>query len=234
MYGFLRDNDDGVALLVAGDLDEATRVLDELCHRTRSMPSLHSLFVYNRAVAHLERGELDRAIALFSAVLHAGWIGHRGSLSVYYPAVLAKLAITEALRGQLEQADGWRARAHAATSAPKRGGLLLVDAVVESRLGHFARVVELVEDGWSRAENLVTARQLRSIRLMQAYALERLSTADYRAVSRETDLQRAVQSLRDGKRGELDFLAVAWDELGAFLRRHRLDGSATVSPNERT
>jgi hypothetical protein len=105
--------------------------------------------------------------------------------------------------------------------------LLFVDAVVESRLGHFDRVVEIIEDGWMRAENLVTARQLRSIRLMQAFSLERLSTSDYRAVSRETDLQRVIQSLRDGRRGELDFLAVAWDELAAFLRRHRLDG---VSP----
>ena len=230
MYGYLRDNDDGVALLVAGDLDEATRVFDELCHRSRGMPALHSLFVYNRAVAHLERGELDRSIALFSAVLHAGWIGHSGPMSVHYPAVLGRLAVAEALRGRVEQADGWRARAHAATSAPKRGGLLLVDAVVEGRLGHFERVVERVEDGWTRAENLVTARQLRSIRLMQAFALERLSTSDYRAVPRETDLQRALQSVRDGRRGELDYLAVSWDELRAFLRRHQLDG---VSGNGR-
>lgn len=223
MYGYLRDNDDAVALLVAGDLDEATRVFDELCHRTRSMPALHSLFVYNRAVAHLERGELDRAIALLSAVLHAGWIGYRGPMSVHYPAVLGRLAVAEALRGRLEAADGWRARAHAATSAAKRGLLLFVDAVVESRLGNYETVVSLVEDGWGRAENLVTARQLRSIRLMQAFALERLATSDYRAVPRETDLQRALQSLRDGRRGELDYLAVSWDELQAFLRRHQLD-----------
>jgi hypothetical protein len=223
MYGYLRDNDDGVAMLVAGDLDEATRVFDELCHRCRSMPVLHSLFVYNRAVAHLESGELERSIALLSAVLHAGWIGHRGALSVHYPAVLGRLAVAEALLGRVEQADGWRARAHAATSAPKRGALLFVDAVVESRLGHFDRVVEIVEDGLPRAENLVTARQLRSIRLLQAFALERLSSSDYRAVSRETDFQRTLQILREGRRGEHDFLAAAWDELAGFLRRHGLD-----------
>jgi hypothetical protein len=164
-------------------------------------------------------------VALLSAVLHAGWIGYRGALSVYYPAVLGRLAVAEALLGHVEQADGWRARAHAATSAAKRGSLLFVDAVVESRLQHFERVVEIVEDGLPRAENLVTARQLRSIRLLQAFSLERLASSDYRAVSRETDFQRAVQNLRDGRRGEHDFLAVAWDELAAFLRRHRLERS---------
>jgi hypothetical protein len=222
MHGHLRDNDDGVALLVSGELTAAAQIFDKLCTRSRGTPALHSLFVYNRAVTHLEAGELDRAVALLSAVLHAGWIGPKGVLAVHYPSVLGRLAIAEALRGRLQQADGWRARAHAATSAAKRGTLLLLDTVVESRLGNFKRVVEIVEDGWSRSENMLNAKQLRTLRLLQGFALERLAGSDYRAVSREGDLRRAVEAVRDGRRGEFDFLAVAWEELQSFLQRHRL------------
>ena len=222
MYRFLRDNDDGVALLVAGELQGAGELFDRLCVRARRMPALHSLFVYNRGVTYLERGDPDRAVGLLSAVVHAGWIGPRGALSVYYPNLLGRLAMAEALRGRLEEASAWRARSHAATSSAKQGSLLLVDAVVEARHEAFSSLAELVEDGWSRAENLLTTRQLRAVRVLQAFALEHSAAPEYRAHSREADFRRALESARDAGRGEFDFLAVKWPQLRQFLDRHSL------------
>ncbi len=221
MYRFLRANDDGVAMLVSGEFAAAAEVFDKLCMGSTTMPALHSIFVYNRAVTHLESGELDRAVALLCAVLHGGWITSKGALAVYYPNVLSRLAIAEALRGRLEQAQAWRERAHTATSAPKQGALLLLDIVVEARSGHYKRVVELIEDGWGRAENHLTARQLRTLRLLQAFALERQGgAADYRAVSRETDLLRALEGARAGRAGEFGAMLAHWPELEDFARRH--------------
>jgi hypothetical protein len=222
MYGLLRDNEDGVALLLSGELDEAAPVFDRLCRRGRLMPALHSLFVHNRAIAHLEAGEHDRAAALLSATLHAGWIGSRGALAGYYPMLLGRLAVTEALRERFEIAEAWRDRAHAVMSTPKRGALLFVDVVVEGRHEAWDRVVELVDDGWSRAENLLTARQQRVVRVIHALALEQIRGADYRAESRDQDLRRALEAVREGRARDIDWLAPGWPTMQAFLARHGL------------
>lgn len=230
MYRLLRDNDDGVALLIAGDLDEAVGVFERLCRRGRYMPGLHSLFVFNRALAHLERGEHDRAAALFSAVLHAGWVAPSGALSGYYPAVLGRLAVAEALRGRLDVAEAWRARAHASTSVAKRGSLLLVDAIVEARHGAWDRVVELVDDGWARAQNLLTARAQRAVRLLHALALEQVQGADYRMESRDHERRRALDAVREGRVEDIAWLATQWPALSEFLARHGLALPAANEP----
>lgn len=222
MYRFLRQNDDGVAMLAAGEIEAAADIFDELCSKARRMPALHSLFVYNRAVSLLERGDADRAVALLTAVVHAGWIGPRGAMAVYYPSLLGRLALAEALRGRLDQAGTWRSRAHAAVSTAKRGGLLLVDVVLEARAGRFDEVIGLIEQGWTRAENLLTAKQLRAVRLVEAFSLERGASADYRAESRDADLRRALEQARSGRRSDFDYLLVNWPELRQFARHHGL------------
>ncbi|MEM6290256.1 MAG: hypothetical protein AAGA54_03295 [Myxococcota bacterium] len=222
MVGVLQKNDDALALLVSGELDAAATAYDDLCGQARGAPGLHSLLVYNRAAVYLDAGDPERAAGLLSAVLHAGWIGPKGSLTAYYPAALGRLAMAEALRGRLDQAQTWRARAHAATSAAKRGMHLLVDMVVEAKLQHYETVVTLAEEGWTRAENMLTARQLRVARMLEAFALEHLGTDEYRGVSRETDLARALEAARSSSAGEFQFLTAHWDELERFTQRHRL------------
>ncbi len=184
---------------------------------------MHSLLVYNRAAVFLDAGEPDRAAALLSAVVHAGWIGPKGALAAYYPAALGRLAIAEALRDRMTVAQAWRTRAHAATSAAKRGVHLLVDVIVEGKLGNYQRVLDLIDEGWGRAENMLTARLLRVVRLLEAFALERAEGAEYRGVSRQTDLIRALEAARASKRAEFSFLTEHWGELERFAERHRLD-----------
>ena len=222
MHQLLRDNDEGVALLQSGDLAEAGRVFDRLCLAARRMPTLHSIFVYNRAVVHLEAAELDAAISLLSAVVRAGWIGGRGALASHYPSVLGRLALAHALRGKVDVADAWRARAHTVITPAKRGILLLVDAVVEARQGRDDRAIELVDDNWARAENLQTAKQLRALRVVQAFCLERSRGPQYRAASRDADRRRAIEAASAGRRGEHDYLATFWPELAEFLGAPRV------------
>ena len=217
-----RKNMDALAMLMAGELGPAADAFEMLCDQSRGSPGLHSLAVCNRAAVYLEAGDAQRAASLLSAVLHAGWIDARGGLASYYPSVLGRLAMAEALQERLDQAQAWRARAHAATSAAKHGMHLLTDVVVEARLGNDEAVVSLVTEGWPRAENLHSARQLRQIRLLEAFALERLTSGEYRGVSRETDAVRAIESARGSQPGEVRVLTTHWEALARFAERHGL------------
>ncbi|MBV1858520.1 MAG: hypothetical protein KUG77_08920 [Nannocystaceae bacterium] len=215
-----RANMDGLAMLMAGELVSAAEAFERLCEESRGSPSLHSLTVCNRAAVFLESGEPERAAGLLWAALHAGWIGPQGTLSPYYPSVAGRLAMAEALRGRLDEAQSWRARAHAATSVAKHGMHLLTDVVVEARAGNDENVLSLVSQGWERAENLHSARQLRQVRLVEAFALERLRAGEYRGVSRETDSVRAVEAARSSTPGQFVVLTRPWDAVARFAERH--------------
>lgn len=215
-----RRNMDAVAVLMSGDLDAAAEALEELCGESRASPSLHSVTVCNRAAVYLEAGDPERAAALLCAVLHASWIGPTGTLASSYPVVAGRLAMAEALCGRLDQAQSWRARAHAATSAAQHGMHLLTDVIVEAKQGNDETVVSLVSEGWERAENLHSARKLRQVRLLEAFALERLTAVEYRGVSRETDSIRAVEAARTATPGQFVMLTRPWESLALFAERH--------------
>ncbi len=216
----VRRNIEAVAVLMSGELVAAAQALEELCDDSRASPSLHSITVCNRATVYLEAGDPERAAGLLYAALHAGWIAPSGPLGASYATVVGRLALAEALCGRLEEAQSWRARAHAATSAAKHGMHLFTDVVIEAKLGNGEAVVSLVSEGWERAENLHTARQLRQIRLLEAFALECLTGAEYRGVSRETDGVRAVEAARSPTPGQFVVLTRPWDALARFAERH--------------
>lgn len=218
-----RRNVDGRAMLMAGELHSAAATFESLCEASRGSPRLHSLVVCNRAAVFLEAGDPGRAVELLTAVLHAGWIDARGGLSSFYPSVLGTMAMAEALLDRPDRAQSWRARAHAATSSAQQGMHLLADVVVEARAGNDEEVVSMIGDRWKRAENLHSARQLRLIRLLEAFSLERLSSSsEYRGVSRETDAVRAVEAARASSPGDFRVLTENWPALAAFVQRHGL------------
>ena len=97
---------------------------------------------------------------------------------------------------------------------------LLTDVLLEAKRGNDETVVSLVSEGWERAENLHSARKLRQVRLLEAFALERLTAAEYRGVSRETDSIRAVEAARSATPGQFVMLTRPWNALAAFAERH--------------
>lgn len=220
----VRQNDEAVGQLAAGELEAAGQSFDVLCGQSRGAPALHSLIVYNRAWVYLGAGDADRAAALLTAVLHAGWLGRHGTLAPHYATALGRLALAEALRGRLDVAQSWRTRAHEACSPAKRGQLLIVDMTLECMNADYERALELVEETWTKAENVLTARQLRAARLLEAFALERLKSDDYRGVSRSGDFVRALEAARPRGENEFTFLTAHWDEVAEFVTRHDLGG----------
>lgn len=211
-------------MLATGEIDAAAEVFDRLSSDARSMPALHSLFVYNRAVAHLELGEHEDARALLLAVLRAGWVSSDGSMALYYANVLGRMAMVEALLGNLPEAEKWRTSAHQATSDAKQGSLLLVDVLVEARRGARDEVLELIQTQLRKAENMLPLHQLRAIRLLQAFVL-RSDPQGYRIASVDEEAQHALAFARDAEPGTFDYLAVCWPELRLFIDAWHLGGS---------
>jgi len=217
----LCDHDEGLALLAAGDLERAGALFEDLCQRARSMPPLHSLFLHHRGLVELLSGRHDRAKGMFLAVLTAGWLSTwTSTLANHHVRTLAALAMCEVLRGDLEAAIEWREQASSRTTPARRGSLLLVDALIAARRDSLERLVAVIDAGWERAENLLTASQLRVLRLLKAFALERTNRGRYRGSSSDAEIREALNGTRPFRAGEFDYLTPRWPELRDFLERH--------------
>lgn len=212
---FHRDLAKACALLVAREHAAAARMFDRLCARARGTPAHHSVFVFYRAIVHLERGEIERAIALLHAVVHAGWMDGDPLADV-----LGQLAFAEALRGRVDVARAWRARAHAVISDAKRGALRLADVAIQTRVGEHGGSPAIVEQGEHEAAVLAPPR-LDVLCLLHAFTLERAARgSEHRGRARDEALARVLAVARTASPGAYDFLAIAWPDLRQFLDRH--------------
>jgi hypothetical protein len=216
----IRVNDEAQALLAAGEVARASAMFETLCRSSRGMPGLHSLFVYNRGVAYLRAGEPQRARALFLAVLRGGWFARGGVFSGYRPLLFAALASAAAIEGDVDDAIRWQRAAHDSVFEAKRGILLVVDAMIAARGERWAEVVRAVDEGWTRAENLLTASHLRILRLLRAFALERDPRASYRGESPDAEIRAGLAAARPFQSGEFDHLVARWPDFRQFLVRH--------------
>ena len=220
-HAIAKKNDEAQAMLAAGDVVEASQMFDELCRTGSGMPAFHSLLVYNRAVAFLRAGELQRAEGLLRGVLEAGWFSQRRSLfSTHLPLLYSALAASTVLQGRLDEAVRWQAQAHEVVSNAKRGQLLTVDTLVDGRRGSLDDLVRRVDETLPRAENLLTASQIRLVHLLKAFALERTQASGYRDNSRAGDLQSALAAGRPTRAEELDHVVRHWPEFREFLELH--------------
>jgi hypothetical protein len=158
---------------------------------------------------------------MFLAVLAAGWLSSwTSTLSNHHARTLAALATCEALRGELDAAAEWREQASSRMTPARRGSLLMIDALIVARRDPLERVITIIDAGWERAENLLTASQLRVLRLLKAFALERTSRGRYRGSSSDAEIREALEGTRPFRAGEFDYLTPGWPEFGEFLERH--------------
>lgn len=216
MVECVRENDDAVALLNAGDVARAEDTFERLVHKSRANPGYNALFVYNRGVAFLRRGQFDRAISLFHAVLDSGWLN--SARMPFRPLLFSGLATAHALRGDLHTAQECLYDAHAVISDAKRGALLLADTIVALRTGRPHDALAMTDAGWTQAEGVLSAIQMRTLRLLRVFALEQLPPSP--AV--QEDMRRHLDAVRPYPPGAYDYVGASWPEFAAFLRRHQL------------
>lgn len=219
----IRRNDEALALLAAGDLQESATTLDELAAGGRNAPGLHALVVANRATVALRMGELEKAQVLYRSALESRWFHiRRGAFPLLLPVVLAGRATCEALLERHDEADALRREALDNVSAAKRGVLLLMDAIVLTRRGDFEAALASIDRDANRAENFLSAPQRRTLRLLEAFAFERTKGSGYRDEPMPARLRLAIEEAREAQGGQVGYLSARWPELRAFLQRHHV------------
>lgn len=204
----VRGNEEAVALLNGGDLDGAAAAFDGLAREARPVPLVHALIVFNRGATAMREGDIDRAIELIDRAVQTGFIAD-ATLSLSSLAS-SNLGTCHAIKGELDAAERWQRQAHASAAPSKRGSLMVLDAIVACRRGRFADAASQIEHDWNLAEGGLNAAQLRSLRLMRAFALEN-SGGD------AAEIDRIVEGAKPFRQGEQDYLAGSWPEFRAFL-----------------
>ncbi len=202
-------NDDALALHRMGRYQEAADAWNDLCHQARHSPAVHGLDLINLATASLHLGRLDFARTLLERARASGWLGAT-VLRHVRPSTDASLALTLALSGELAEARRIALALDATLSAARRPLTRLVHAVIDAREG---REVSFDDDALREAEGSLTNAHIRALRLLQAFTRARADAA-YRESAAALDL--------DVRPGELDFLAVSWPELRAFMQARGL------------
>ena len=210
--GSFARNEDAVAHLRAGRAAEAAALWDELCEATRHAPLLHTLYVYNLGVATLHRGDPDRGAALMTAAKDAGWI-RSGALAHLRPRIETGLALCHAVLGDLDAARRHSDAARALAGDARRALTLLADTMIAARSGTLAEPP--TGDALHDAESALMPSHIRGVRLLHAFARDRGDGPHRTAEHAALDL--------DIRPGELDFLAVRWPELRAFMTARGLN-----------
>jgi tetratricopeptide (TPR) repeat protein len=207
----VRENDEAVAQLNSGDLDAAQGGFERIASQARSVPLLHALAVFNRGAVALRQGRIDEAITFIDAARASGWLNE----PVYQlaPLALTATATCHAIKGDLDLAECVQKEAHSILSPSKRGVTMVLDAIIACRRGDFTKAAADIDANWSAAEGTLNAAQLRTLRLLRAFAGEPLG-------DEVAAIEKRVEAARPTRAGEQSYVAVEWPEYREFLARH--------------
>ncbi len=209
------ENNEGIALLNSGRLDEAITLYGSLYSRAGNMHSLRALFVTNLGIAYLRRGEADRALEHFDIARKSGWVA-RQKLLPNQTVLLMSTATAQFARGDIAAAKETLAEAQRGCPPARRGMLLAIETLVATREGEFAQAAEHAGMRWSEAEALLPATSMRLLRVLRAFALVNAGLGET-ATREASDL---LIGARPSRLGEFDYIAQNWPAFRAFLVEH--------------
>jgi hypothetical protein len=222
--GLIGRNEEAVGLIAQGQVEEAVRVLEGLIDSARTLPVNHSIFVLNRAIARTKMGELDEAFAHLSAVA-AGRCLEPALYKAQCATLYSQLAFVSALRGDVTAGGRWLAGAQARIAPRLRPSLIAYEAILEARKGNFSTAAAKLEGGWSEAEAVLSAAQMKPIAILRAFFL---STA-FPDGSREAEVVGLLASAKGVRPNAYVYVAHAWPELAAFHQKHGLESPPTLT-----
>ncbi|KIG17744.1 hypothetical protein DB30_02777 [Enhygromyxa salina] len=219
----------------SGDIAAATQAVDEvLLHSGTSLryAAVYVRLALLRGVLALRRGQLQEARARLLAVEATGWLGSFRISRQATGEAYASLSICGSVLGEVDDARAWLergrevldpSREHAIT--PHKDDELdssslsieLAEATLLAREDQHQQLFALLQRLGHDKDNLLG----RALQLLQAYTLHRLSEGEdeYRGVFSSMPIEPLLANLRPG---ELDFMAVHWPELHAFMQARRL------------
>ena len=205
-------NQQAIDLLNNGNVHDAAREFDRLA-RTETKQAAHAVYVFNRAVAYMLEGRLQKAMSLLNAVDHSRAFD-RGPNRAYGPYLYAEMATCLALMGLIPEAKAEREKAFRALNPEELHRLVLVDAIVALRQGDPRSALQIMDQYWDQAYENLRPPSFRGLMLMRAFALKQLGQTS----SAYEGLLRATRSSRPG---EFDYLGVDWPLMKRFLMQER-------------
>lgn len=214
---FVVTNNQGLAALARGDLDEAQQIFTR-CAATAKLSRISALARHNLAWTLIRRGEHRGAIAVHTD----NETRNVRSLRVIglWPIGAIHRGLAHALVGDVDLAERWLDTAGKRVGpAPPQSFVamrVLLRAVVLARRGDATAAAKLLDDEWARCENALTGEALRPLRVIRAYAI---AATDVRAAGVAS---MDLGALKPRWPGELAFLGAHWPELDAFLASHAL------------
>jgi hypothetical protein len=227
--------DNARADMRSGKIMSTAEDVDEVLLRSGS--SLRHAVVYVRlallrGVLALRLGQLQEARARLLAVEATGWLGTFRISRQATGEAYASLSICASVRGDIDEARSWLARGqevldptHEHAITPHKDdavdssslSLELAEATLLAREDKHQQLFSLLQRLGRDETDLLG----RALYLLQAYTLHRLSAGEdeYRGIFSSMPIEPLLAKL---ERGELDFMAVDWPELHAFMQARRL------------
>ncbi len=204
----------GLDHLTAAEAAEALMVFEQAARLSQGvLQMMHALSVHNVGVALLRAGEPERAVALIDEVWASGTL-NSFVLRRQRDALYAVRCAAYAVAGQLEEAEQALLSAQLHRSKTYPGRLILAEALIAARQESALAPTELGAQ-WEQAERDLSPIQRRATRLLLAFMVHR-SGGDAAVV---TQWLGGIQPM---PAGALDYLAVRWPELHAFMQAHHL------------
>lgn len=193
-----------------GDFVQAEAIFERLAKAYRWFKPMRQFANYHRAVARMHRGNLGGALDLLTDVDRTAPSTH------VRVGVACHLALTYALRGDLDSARRWRAegedRLKRLPQPHLSAALTFVDAIVEAREGHPDAAIRQLDERWSELESGMSARALRPLRVLRAFALRQTANVREAGV-----VEAALKTIGPVGAGDLAMLAAEWPDMRAFL-----------------
>ncbi|PRQ03402.1 hypothetical protein ENSA5_16080 [Enhygromyxa salina] len=216
----------------SGQIEAATAAVDEVLAHAGSNLRYAAVYVrlaLLRGVLALRLGQVREARARLLAVEATGWLG---SFRISRQATgegYASLSICGSVLGDVDEARAWLERGREVLDPTREHAIVphaddaidsssvsleLAEATLLARQDDHQRLFALLQ---SLRHNDSDSDLLgRALHLLQAYALHRLSEGEneYRGVFSSMPIEPLLAKLHPG---ELDFMAVHWPELRAFM-----------------
>jgi hypothetical protein len=201
-----------------GDYAKAAAEYQQLARRYAFPRSLARMAKFNLAIAQMHAGELDVAIVGF-----VGVEAHARAVPGLAPLVADQLALAYALRGDFDAAHRWRAESEnrgkgMGNQAMFAGLLAFADAILDVREGRCEALLRWLGERWHQLDGNVTARTMRPLRVLRAFALARSD-----GVRGAMAVDEALSPLRPARPGEFALLGAKWPEMQVFLATYGLD-----------
>jgi len=205
-------NQAGVDLMIAGEIEAAGVVFEELCRRPSSMGA-HVTFIFNRAVVYQCLGDFETALGLYHSVLNARGLGPRKTLAIHGDLLRTRIAETLAWYGDLEAAEALMEQTRGVDKVA--GARVAPTAIIHLRRGNTNDALATIEDGWSDAEGSLRGVELKPLRILWAYILDSLG---------QRDAPQFAHHLAQLDDRDLDlnlWMGTKWPEMAIFLQEAR-------------